>query len=80
VAQCGGDEGVANVSICRRNHALNTPRNHLTHSDRAPSHHSIDDVASRHNDLRLVRAALKIVNQPLGPRLCNRHHLSSLQA
>ncbi|MCI80052.1 hypothetical protein A2U01_0101323, partial [Trifolium medium] len=35
-----------------RNHALNTPRNHLAYLNRLPTHDSIDDMAARHNDLR----------------------------
>ncbi|MCI25215.1 hypothetical protein A2U01_0046404, partial [Trifolium medium] len=44
------------------------------------SHDSIDDVAARHNDRCLVRAALEITDQPLGPSFSCRHHIRNLQA
>ncbi|MCI87950.1 hypothetical protein A2U01_0109235, partial [Trifolium medium] len=65
----GDDEGVANVGIWPGDHALNAPRNHLSYLYRLPSHDDIDDVAARHDDLQLVRAALEIADQPLGPSL-----------
>ncbi|MCI75107.1 hypothetical protein A2U01_0096374, partial [Trifolium medium] len=37
-------------------------------------------MAARHNDLRLVREALEIADQPLGPPFSRWHHISNLQA
>ncbi|MCI46310.1 hypothetical protein A2U01_0067550, partial [Trifolium medium] len=46
-------------------------------------HDGIDNMASRHNDnndLCLVRAALEVAHQPLGPSLGRRRHVCNLQA
>ncbi|MCI86472.1 hypothetical protein A2U01_0107753, partial [Trifolium medium] len=59
-AESGDNKGVANVGIWPSDHALNAVRNHLTYLYRLPSHNDIDDVAARHDDLRLIRAALEI--------------------
>ncbi|MCI79931.1 hypothetical protein A2U01_0101202, partial [Trifolium medium] len=60
LAQCSDEEGVANVRVWPYNHTLDAPRNHLAYPNRLPSHNSIDGMAARHNDLRLVRAALEV--------------------
>ncbi|MCI67455.1 hypothetical protein A2U01_0088714, partial [Trifolium medium] len=59
-AESGDDEGVVNVGIRPGDHVLNTPRNHIAHLYGLPSHNGINDMAARHNDLRLVRAALEV--------------------
>ncbi|MCI82215.1 hypothetical protein A2U01_0103489, partial [Trifolium medium] len=64
-AECGDDEGVANLHVGPGDHALNALRNHLAYMYRLPSHNSINDIAARHDDLRLVRAALEVAYQPL---------------
>ncbi|MCI79508.1 hypothetical protein A2U01_0100779, partial [Trifolium medium] len=53
---------------------------HLAYLNRLPSHNSIDDVAARHYDLRLVRAALEVACQPLGPSFGLRRHIGDLKA
>ncbi|MCI73438.1 hypothetical protein A2U01_0094702, partial [Trifolium medium] len=77
---CSDDEGVTNVRVCPCNHALDAPHNHLAYLNRLRSHDSIYGMASRHNNLHLVRAALEIANQPLGPSFCHWHHVGDLQA
>ncbi|MCI52403.1 hypothetical protein A2U01_0073647 [Trifolium medium] len=80
LAQCGDDEGVANVRVWPCNHALDALRNHLAYLNRFPSHDSIYGMAARHNILRLIRAALEIAYQPLGQSFCHWHHVGDLQA
>ncbi|MCI32157.1 hypothetical protein A2U01_0053369, partial [Trifolium medium] len=79
-AESGDDKRVANVGIWPNDHALNTARNHPTYLYRLPSHNDINDVAARHDNLRLVRAALEVSDQPLGPSLGRRHHICNLSA
>ncbi|MCI72961.1 hypothetical protein A2U01_0094225, partial [Trifolium medium] len=66
LAEGGDDKRMANVGIWPSDHALNTTRNHLTYLYRLPSHDGINDMVARHDNLRLVRAALEVPNQPLG--------------
>ncbi|MCI58026.1 hypothetical protein A2U01_0079279, partial [Trifolium medium] len=54
--------------------------NHLPYLNRLSSHDGIDDMAARNNDLRLVRAALEVTDQPFDPSLGHRHHVCNLQA
>ncbi|MCI87916.1 hypothetical protein A2U01_0109201, partial [Trifolium medium] len=51
-----------------------------TYLYRLPSHDGINDVAARHDNFRLVRAALEVSDQPLDPSVGRRHHICNLHA